>query len=106
MHRRLPIVVVLLALVLAAVASTGAAELKYPGKTWERATSPEALGWSTEKLRAARTYSETTPAAAVMIVVDGVVLDEWGETARRYNVHSIRKSFLSALYGPYVKEAT
>jgi CubicO group peptidase (beta-lactamase class C family) len=104
MHRRLPIVVVLLALGLSLVASGAAAEPKYPGQTWERATSPETLGWSAEKLRAARTYSETISTAAVMIVVDGVVLDEWGETARRYNVHSIRKSFLSALYGPYVKE--
>ena len=39
-----------------------------------------------------------------MIVVDGVVLDEWGDTAKRFNVHSIRKSFLSALYGIHVKD--
>jgi len=39
-----------------------------------------------------------------MIVVDGRVLDEWGETGKRFNVHSIRKSFLSALYGIQVRE--
>jgi len=32
-------------------------------------------------------------------VVNGTVLDEWGETAKRFKSHSIRKSFLSALYG-------
>jgi CubicO group peptidase (beta-lactamase class C family) len=41
-----------------------------------------------------------------MIVVDGVVLDEWGETARKYNIHSIRKSFMSALYGIHVGAGT
>jgi CubicO group peptidase (beta-lactamase class C family) len=39
-----------------------------------------------------------------MVVVGGQVLDEWGETSTRYNVHSIRKSFLSALYGIHVRE--
>jgi CubicO group peptidase (beta-lactamase class C family) len=34
-----------------------------------------------------------------MIVVDGKVLFQWGETGRKFNVHSIRKSLLSALYG-------
>jgi hypothetical protein len=33
-----------------------------------------------------------------MIVDDGVVVDQWGENTKKFNVHSIRKSFLSALY--------
>ncbi len=76
----------------------------YPGKTWQRIGSPEKLGWSTAKLKEARDYAATIHTAAVMIVTDGRVLDEWGETARRFNVHSIRKSFLSALYGIHVHE--
>ena len=40
--------------------------------------------------------------AAVMIVQHGVVVDEWGETARKFNTHSIRKSLLSALIGMHV----
>ncbi len=55
--------------------------------------------WSAEKLRAARAYSETIDTAAVMIVQHGAVVDEWGETARKFNCHSIRKSLLGALYG-------
>jgi CubicO group peptidase (beta-lactamase class C family) len=35
----------------------------------------------------------------VIIVDDGVIVNQWGETSRSFNVHSIRKSFLSALYG-------
>ena len=40
----------------------------------------------------------------MLIVVDGVVLAQWGDTARRFRCHSIRKSFLSALYGIQVWE--
>ncbi len=75
-----------------------------PGRSWERVPSPEAVGWSSEKLRAAREYAATLKTAAVMIIVGGRVLDEWGETATKYNVHSIRKSFLSALYGIHVAD--
>jgi hypothetical protein len=64
------------------------AEPRYPDKAW--AAAPDLPGWSADKLRAAREYAATIQTAAVMIVVDGVVLDEWGETTRRFNVHSIR----------------
>jgi CubicO group peptidase (beta-lactamase class C family) len=39
-----------------------------------------------------------------MIVVGGLVVDEWGDTATRFNIHSIRKSLLSALYGIHVRD--
>lgn len=76
----------------------------FPGKTWTNATSPEVFGYSSEKLKLAQEYSKSIKTAAVMIVVDGVVIDEWGETDRKFNVHSIRKSYLSALYGIAVDE--
>ena len=76
----------------------------YPGRSWAPLRAPERLGWSREKLNAARKYTATLPTAGVMVVVNGQVLDEWGETATRFNVHSIRKSFLSALYGLHVRE--
>ena len=80
-------------------ALSSAGDGHYPRTAWERLPAPENLGWSVEKLKAARDYAATINTAAVMIIVDGRVLDEWGDTAVRYNVHSIRKSFLSALYG-------
>jgi CubicO group peptidase (beta-lactamase class C family) len=91
-------------LLLVVAVAAAPAQGRYPGTSWDRAPSPESLGWSTDKLRVAKEYAGTIHTAAVMIVVDGVVLDEWGETAERFNVHSIRKSFLSALYGIHVKE--
>jgi CubicO group peptidase (beta-lactamase class C family) len=83
---------------------SAAAELVYPGATWERLAAPEELGWSRDKLAAARDYAATLRTAAVMIVVDGRVLDQWGETARRFQLHSIRKSLLNALFGIHVAE--
>jgi CubicO group peptidase (beta-lactamase class C family) len=80
------------------------AQQRYPGERWDRVKSPEALGWSSERLKLAREYSKSIGSSAVMIIVDGVVLDEWGETAKRFRCHSMRKSFLSALYGIYAKE--
>ena len=75
----------------------------YPGATWARVPAEQA-GWSEEKLKEARAYSGTINTAAVMIVAGGQVVDEWGETTKRFNIHSIRKSFLSALYGIHVRE--
>jgi CubicO group peptidase (beta-lactamase class C family) len=76
----------------------------YPGEVWQEATTPEELGWSSEKLAKAREYSERIGSAAVMIVDDGVVVDSWGDITRNYMCHSVRKSLLSALYGIYVAE--
>jgi CubicO group peptidase (beta-lactamase class C family) len=96
----IPLVRALAAVSLFVVSAlSSAAAGYYPGAAWERLPEPESLGWSIAKLRAARDYAATIHTAAVMIVVDGRVLDEWGDTNVRYNVHSIRKSFLSALYG-------
>ncbi len=93
----------LLLAVLVAV-PTAQAPATVPGAAWERLESPARLGWSPEALKTARDYSASIATAAVMVVVDGHVLDEWGETATKYNIHSIRKSFLSAMYGVHVRE--
>ena len=76
----------------------------YPDKVWQEATTPEQLGWSSEKLGKAKEYSERIGSAAVMIVDDGVVVDAWGDITRTYQCHSMRKSLLSALYGIYAVE--
>ena len=73
-----------------------------PTAHWERVASPEAVGWSSEKLALARKHSLNLDTSAVMLVVNGRVLDEWGRTDERLNIHSIRKSILSSLMGPAV----
>jgi CubicO group peptidase (beta-lactamase class C family) len=86
--------------------SVTAGEQPYPGEHWEQAPSPETVGYSSEKLALAQEYTQGIQTAAVMVVVDGLVLTEWGETKKSFKCHSIRKSFLSALYGIHVNAGT
>lgn len=72
--------------------------------TWEQIENPDSVGWSSEKLREACEYSQTIQTAAVVIIYRGKVLYHWGEIDRKFWVHSIRKPFLSALYGIHVDE--
>lgn len=76
----------------------------YPGASWEKIPSPGDCGWSAEKLGVARAYAATIASDAVMVVVGGRIVDEWGGTARRFNTHSIRKALLGALIGIHVGE--
>lgn len=75
---------------------------------WERLTDGEAaqLGWSRGELEAAQDYSRTIQTEAVMLVAGGKVLEAWGAVDRKLNVHSIRKSFLSALFGIQAQAGT
>jgi CubicO group peptidase (beta-lactamase class C family) len=57
-------------------------------------------------LQQAEAYAATIDTAAAMLVHDGLVVWELGKSDRVYRAHSIRKSFLSALYGIYVAEGT
>jgi CubicO group peptidase (beta-lactamase class C family) len=63
--------------------------------------SPEDVGWSSPKLEAAKAFAEKINSAAVMVLYDGKVFISWGDVARKYKIHSIRKPLLSALYGIY-----
>jgi CubicO group peptidase (beta-lactamase class C family) len=70
--------------------------------TWEQIDNPDSVGWSAEKLREACEYSQTIKTAAVMLIYRGKVLYHWGEIDQKFQAHSIRKAFLSALYGVHV----
>jgi len=71
-------------------------------KTGLESIAPEDAGWSAPKLEEAKAFAEKINSAAVMMLYDGKVLISWGNVATKYNVHSIRKPFLSALFGIYV----
>jgi CubicO group peptidase (beta-lactamase class C family) len=83
-------------------ATPGAAEDRFPGAAWEH-VSPEAAGWSTEKIKQAEEWSRYIGSNAVMIVHHGVVVAEWGHTDVKSDLASVRKSLLSALYGNAVE---
>ena len=99
-----PVTVTAALSLMALLSSPVVAQERYPGQHWEQLSSPEAVGWSSAKLERAREYSNSIGSAAVMIIYDGRILDQWGDTSRRFKTHSIRKSLLSALYGIHVHE--
>ncbi|MFC0470192.1 serine hydrolase domain-containing protein [Halalkalibacter kiskunsagensis] len=74
--------------------------------TWEYHRNPDEVGWSFDKLKKAKDYYDSIGSTAAMAIYDGKVLFEWGDVTKKSNVHSVRKSFLSALLGIYVQEGT
>src|SRR5438309_10410586 len=73
----------------------------YPGQNWG---THDRQGWSEPLLVAARQYAATKKTLAVMVVQNGRVVDQFGPVDKKVEVRSIRKSFLSALYGIHVAE--
>jgi CubicO group peptidase (beta-lactamase class C family) len=76
----------------------------FPDSTWQAYATPEEAGWSSEKLASVQAFYEGIESAALLVVFDGAVLVGWGDVDRRFMCHSVRKSFLSALYGIHVAE--
>jgi CubicO group peptidase (beta-lactamase class C family) len=76
-----------------------AAASVFPGLSWESAPSVEALGWSAARVGALKAAIDSLGSSAFMIVTRGKVVAAWGDTARTYRTHSVRKSFMSALVG-------
>lgn len=74
----------------------------FPDENWEEIADPEAAGWSEEKLAEAEAFTDTLETAAVVVLHKGKILRKWGKVDKKYKCHSIRKSFLSALYGVHV----
>lgn len=87
-------------LIVALSTSTWAGET-FPGETWGRVGSPDAVGWSSARLRLADDFARSLQTDAYLIVQHGVIMHEYGETARATNIHSMRKSMLSVLMGMY-----
>ena len=94
-----------LALVVLLSGIAHAAEDGVPGAAWEH-VAPTAAGWSEAGLAEARDWSERMRTSALLIVQHGRIVADWGDTAARFELASVRKSFLSALIGIAVAEKT
>ncbi len=86
--------------------STYAQKTVFPSKHWDHVKNVKEMGYNPVKLDKAEQFSKTINTAAVVIIENGLIVDEWGEVDKKYMTHSIRKSFLSAMYGKYVKDGT
>lgn len=80
--------------------------LYYPGETWEEMCCETSERWSAEKLDNAYTYWKYLKTDAVVIIHKGRIVRRWGEYNRKFRIHSVRKSLLSAMYGKYVADGT
>lgn len=66
--------------------------------------TPEEVGYSSTLLDSAKQFAEQSGYAAVMALYDGKVFFSWGNVTYNYLCHSIRKPFLSSLYGIYISQ--
>jgi len=62
-------------------------------------SKPEDKGFSSEKLETLAAHLASSGSSSMMILIDGKVIFEWGETNKRHLVHSMRKAMLNSLYG-------
>ena len=62
-------------------------------------TSPEVKGYSSQQLDTLSSFLASAGSSAMMLMVDGEVIYQWGETNKKHTIHSIRKSIINALYG-------
>jgi len=86
--------------VLACAVSVFAGD-RVPGKQWMSYADPAEAGFDAARLETARAIWEGLPSSAFLVISDGAVVAAWGDVDRRFMCHSVRKSFMSALYGIY-----
>lgn len=70
----------------------------WPAQEWDR-IAPDQAGWSLEALASARDYALSIGTASLVAIQHGRMVVRWGEIDRRLDLHSVRKSLLSALIG-------
>jgi hypothetical protein len=76
------------------------------GSSWQFQVDPETVGYSVEKLAEIDAYVETLSTDAIVVILRGQVLWEYGDTTRLSYLASVRKSILAMLYGNYVENGT
>lgn len=85
------------------IAQTFKTKPSFPGLHWQQVAKPEDLGFSSTKLAIAQKYADSIQSASVMVIVDGKLLSQWGKVEEKIDGQSLRKSYLNAIYGKYVK---
>lgn len=73
----------------------------FPTDSWKKVNNPEKFNWSIAKLKEVSDYAQSIKTDALMIIDDGRLIAAYGNTDKKYYVASIRKSYLSVLYGYY-----
>ncbi len=66
---------------------------------WRQYASPSAAGFDAGRLELARRYADSVQSGSVMVVHRGNVVAAWGDVSRKLELHSVRKSIVSSLFG-------
>jgi CubicO group peptidase (beta-lactamase class C family) len=96
---RLRLLVPILVLAILAACDPAPEGPVFPGEEWERWSSPEAGGMSSEGLQAVQSRLEEMSTSAMMIATGGRVAFEYGDLTEVSYLASVRKSILAILYG-------
>jgi CubicO group peptidase (beta-lactamase class C family) len=78
----------------------------FPGEDWERIADPSTVGYCADKLDAVTAKAKGMSTTAMMAIVGGRVLYEYGDVTTVSYLASVRKSVLAMLFGKYVKNGT
>lgn len=81
-------------------------ENTYPDSSWKLVDNPEKYGFSKSKLKEVSTEFREMNSAAIMVLYKGHLIFHEGSVDKKYQSHSTRKSFLSALFGNYIVDGT
>ena len=87
-------------------ASSVGSGITYPGEEWARIADPSTVGYCADRLEAVTTKAKGLATTAMMAVVGGRVLYEYGDVTTVSYLASVRKSVLAMLFGKYVKDGT
>jgi CubicO group peptidase (beta-lactamase class C family) len=68
--------------------------------------APESKDFSLEKLDSLSLFLDNAGSSSLLILKEGKVVYEWGNTQKKHTVHSIRKALINSLYGIYVSNET
>lgn len=90
---------VVVSLALLAVPFAGSA-----AQAWQQYATPEEAGFSSAAMDRIRRMGDSLLSGGAFIVYKGRVLAAWGDVGRKLQLHSVRKSLTSALYGTAVAE--
>ncbi len=84
---------------IAAASLAAAAAPVFAQHPWSQYSTPEEAGFSSAALDSIRRVADSLRTGAVVIVYRGNVLAAWGDVNRKLQLHSVRKSLTSSLYG-------
>ena len=74
----------------------------FPGDAWEKIADPTSAGYCQDRLDVVTERAKKLPTTAMMAIVGGRVLYEYGDVTTVSYLASVRKSVLAMMFGNYV----